>query len=185
MCLADYIWAHLSLGRPESQSQTHLLAAKRPAAVRTRCRLVHFWGREVSFVTVFFFFSPLFLFCFVCFISQVRIVGGLGLHGRPPCHVACLEQLIELWLYGATGHIIKWPFIAYGFLSHGWFSCFMIGIFITQFAFLSQTEVELGDNGKNVPFTGSGWTETSASVFGKRPHYFSIYVLSSELTGVG
>lgn len=46
MCLADYIWAHLSLGRPESQSQTHLLAAKCPAAVRARCCLVHFWGRE-------------------------------------------------------------------------------------------------------------------------------------------
>lgn len=67
MCLADHIWAHLSLGRPESQSQTHLLAAKRAAAVWARCFLVHFWGREVSSMTVFLRFFP-----------EVHVMWGLG-----------------------------------------------------------------------------------------------------------
>lgn len=46
MYLADNIWEYLSLGHPESQSQTHLLAIKCPPTLRAGPFLVHLWSRE-------------------------------------------------------------------------------------------------------------------------------------------
>lgn len=165
MCLADYIRAHLSLGRAESQSQTPVLAAKRPAAVRTRRCLVHFWGRKVSVMTVLpLFFSSLprftsseawaYLWCPVL----KHAWGNAG-----------------LWLSSAR-HLIKYSYIQYGFISRGGVWCFLnvIWILITLFDSVPQSEAGLGKNAKDTPLPESRWTEAGFLVFGKLPYYDSV-----------
>lgn len=48
MYLADNSWEYLSMGHPESQSKTHLLAIKCPPTLRAGPILVHIWSGEVG-----------------------------------------------------------------------------------------------------------------------------------------
>ena len=93
MCLADYIWAHLPLGRPESQSQAHLLAAQRAAAVWARCCLVHLWGREVSLMAV----------C-LCFSSKLTSREAWVFLPAPAW--STLEGCLDLWLCDAVNSVV-------------------------------------------------------------------------------
>lgn len=136
MCLADYIWAHLPLGRPESQSQTHLLAAKRPAAVRARCCLVHFWGREVSV-----------LIAFPCFSPGARPLRP-GCRTRPTLHHPLgTAETVPIGGVRQNSHILNMASFPGTILC----SMNMLWIFIAQFDFIPQPEVELRPN---VSFTG-------------------------------
>lgn len=60
------------------------------------------------------------------------------------------------------------------------FECFRsaLWIFRAWFDSLSPTEVELGKEAENVPFTGSYWTHASYLGFGKHPYCYSVYVFS-------
>lgn len=156
MCLADYIWAHLSLGRPESQSQTHLLAAKRPAAVWTRCCLVHFWGREVSCVTVFPCSpSPYSYHLRPEFTREIQPEARFGkcLATTGQRSAYCKIVIQSIWL-SFPWTILMFHECAMNFDYTVWFHT-------TNWSWTRNTE--------NIPFPWSSWTETNLLVFGKLP----------------